>query len=71
MMGCIGLGNLGVKDVHLSAALFAKSLASCLKRRQFPSFGKSVSSDTARATITGGGKSWVRALAGYMPQKAC
>ena len=59
------------RSIHLFAARSANSRANCLNRRQLPSLGNSVSSDKERATITGGGKFCVRALAGYIPQKAC
>lgn len=59
------------RHIHLSAARCANSLANCLKRRQFPSFGNRFSSAGVLATITGGGKLAVRALGGYMPQNTC
>lgn len=55
--------------LHLSAARWAKSLASCLKRWQPPSFGNRVSSAADLTIIDGIAKSAVRALDGYSPQK--
>jgi len=54
-----------------SAVRCANARESSAKRLQLPSLGKSVSSAGVRVTIVGDGKAAVRAVRGYMPQKAC